>query len=464
MRRPSLNPPAPPAPPSSLPHPSRPSSLLQPLTAYLKGEFDTTPGVVPLPVGDLPVLAGGKREAEAADEAAAAATKRARPGEAAPAAEAGGAASDVAAVATTRALEAPWSVRDRNAPLMAAAKDFSFAIVKAESAAAAARADAARAFGAGGGGGGARPAGPSRPAPIPALPSRRFDRTDAPGATAAALDDMGLGGGEGGEGDGVLAYGEVLGGGVGPSAGAGPALDDPDPEGTAAAAAAAAVAAKATAAAAAKAKAAAAVAAAARRPAPPARPAPSSKPRTSLVPIIIVPAAATARINLLNAAPFLEEGRFVPAEEARAAGAKKPADGKVLITRTIGRGGGPGSGGNAAASTRPPVPYEVTDRAPPPQSPDWARVVAVFVGGAAWQFKGWPFPGAEAGDTVRLFSQAAGFHVSLADEAAPPAVKEWNVTRLTLHRTERHRDRSTVERVWRAIDDFLGPRGSRLAY
>ena len=91
-------------------------------------------------------------------------------------------------------------------------------------------------------------------------------------------------------------------------------------------------------------------------------------------------------------------------------------------------------------------------------------LLSVFVGGAAWQFKGWPFPGAEAGDTVRLFSQAAGFHVSLADEAAPPAVKEWNVTRLTLHRTERHRDRSTVERVWRAIDDFLGPRGSRLAY
>jgi parafibromin len=168
-----------------------------------------------------------------------------------------------------------------------------------------------------------------------------------------------------------------------------------------------------------------------------------------------VPAAATARINLLNAAAFLEEGRFVPAEEARAAGAKKPASGRVTITRTIGRGG-PGG--------RPAVPYEITDRAPLAGSPDWRRVVAVFVGGAAWQFKGWPFPGAEAGDTVKLFASAAGFHVSLADEAAPAAVKEWNVTRLALHRTERHRDRSTVERVWRAVDDFLGPKGSKEPY
>jgi len=414
--------------------------------------------VVPLPVGDLPALAGSKREGEeGGDAGAAGVAKRARLAEegTAPAA-----AADSAAVAATRALEAPWSVRDRNAPLMAAAKDFSFAIARADTATHAARADAARA---GGGGGGAPPAAapplppPPPPAttatraPMPALPSRRYERTDGPGADAAALDDMGLGGGRDGDGDGgdVAAYGEVLGGTAAAAAGP-PMVDDPDPEGTAAAAKEAAAASVARA----RARAAAA-SAAARRPAQPPRPAAASKarPRMSTVPIIIVPSAATARINLLNAGAFLEEGRFVPAEEVRAGGAKKPADGKVGITRTIGRGGG-----------RPAVPYEITDRAPPAGSPDWGRVVAVFVGGAAWQFKGWPFTGAEAGDTVRLFSHAAGFHISLADEDTPAAVKEWNVTRLALHRTERHRDRSTVERVWRAIDDFLGPKGSKLAY
>ena len=48
-----------------------------------------------------------------------------------------------------------------------------------------------------------------------------------------------------------------------------------------------------------------------------------------------------------------------------------------MVARSIGR--------------EPPVTYHVTDRAPDRGSKDWARVVAVFVTGAAWQFKGWPF-------------------------------------------------------------------------
>lgn len=37
------------------------------------------------------------------------------------------------------------------------------------------------------------------------------------------------------------------------------------------------------------------------------------------------------------------------------------------------------------------VVYHVTDAAPDKRDPTWRRVVAVFVQGKDWQFRGWPF-------------------------------------------------------------------------
>ena len=62
-------------------------------------------------------------------------------------------------------------------------------------------------------------------------------------------------------------------------------------------------------------------------------------------------------------------------DAARAGGVRKQS--MEVVARSIGR--------------EPPATYHVTDRAPDKGSKDWARVVAVFVTGAAWQFKGWPF-------------------------------------------------------------------------
>ena len=42
------------------------------------------------------------------------------------------------------------------------------------------------------------------------------------------------------------------------------------------------------------------------------------------------------------------------------------------------------------ARKEPGVPYLVTSKAPDKRSEDWRRVVAVFVTGQTWQFKGWP--------------------------------------------------------------------------
>ena len=72
---------------------------------------------------------------------------------------------------------------------------------------------------------------------------------------------------------------------------------------------------------------------------------------------------------------LLEEGAYQTPDAARAAGVRK--QNLEVVVRSIGR--------------EPPVTYHVTDRAPDKASKDWERVVAVFVTGAAWQFKGWPF-------------------------------------------------------------------------
>jgi parafibromin len=39
------------------------------------------------------------------------------------------------------------------------------------------------------------------------------------------------------------------------------------------------------------------------------------------------------------------------------------------------------------------VPYRVIDNPGKLTNADWDRVVAVFVMGQAWQFKGWPYEG-----------------------------------------------------------------------
>lgn len=93
----------------------------------------------------------------------------------------------------------------------------------------------------------------------------------------------------------------------------------------------------------------------------------------------LLPETLNPKSHLLStrccAQKLLEEGAYQTPDAARAAGARKQS--LEVVARSIGR--------------EPPVTYHVTDRAPDKASKDWERVVAVFVTGAAWQFKGWPF-------------------------------------------------------------------------
>ena len=78
---------------------------------------------------------------------------------------------------------------------------------------------------------------------------------------------------------------------------------------------------------------------------------------------------------MLRLQSILEEGVYITPEQARAQGVKKQS--LVIFYRKIGRSA--------------PVMYHITDQPPAAKSHDWERVAAIFVTGAAWQFKEYPF-------------------------------------------------------------------------
>lgn len=106
--------------------------------------------------------------------------------------------------------------------------------------------------------------------------------------------------------------------------------------------------------------------------------------RPSKTPIIIIPSANTSLITMYNAKEILQDLKFVSTEEKR--GSKR--ENEILLQRRK-------DGGFS-------VPYRVIDNPQKLSSADWERVVAVFVMGPAWQFKGWPFDG----NPVEIFSKS----------------------------------------------------------
>ena len=84
---------------------------------------------------------------------------------------------------------------------------------------------------------------------------------------------------------------------------------------------------------------------------------------------------------------MLEEGVYQTPEQAQAQGAKRTP--LLIIQRKFGR--------------QEPVMYHVTDQPPPVKSYDWARVAAIFVTGASWQFSSYPYKvGSQRGLALHL--------------------------------------------------------------
>lgn len=160
---------------------------------------------------------------------------------------------------------------------------------------------------------------------------------------------------------------------------------------------------------------------------------PMSKPtkRQSTIPIIIIPATSTSLINMYNAQAILQDLTYVEKMP------NKGRDSELLIQRSK-------PGGIS-------VPYKILDNPLKLDVDDWNRVVAVFVQGPAWQFKGWPW----GGSPVEIFSRIKGFHLKWDEAKLDDNVAKWNVHILELSRNKRHLDKANLLKFWSSLDNFM---------
>jgi parafibromin len=155
------------------------------------------------------------------------------------------------------------------------------------------------------------------------------------------------------------------------------------------------------------------------------------KKRTSRTPIIIVPATTTSLITVANATSILQHLKFVEA----AASDKKENDIHIMRNKSDGTN----------------VPFRVLDNPNRLSPEDWDRVVAVFVQGPAWQFKGWPWDG----NPVEIFSRIKAFHLKFDEMKLDANVAKWSVSVLQVSRHKRHLDRANLNNFWSQLDAYM---------
>uniref|UniRef100_A0AC35GNH7 Cell division control protein 73 C-terminal domain-containing protein n=1 Tax=Panagrolaimus sp. PS1159 TaxID=55785 RepID=A0AC35GNH7_9BILA len=157
--------------------------------------------------------------------------------------------------------------------------------------------------------------------------------------------------------------------------------------------------------------------------------------RTSRTPIIIIPASGTALISMYNAMDILQDLKFVSTEEKKRVIQRR--ENELLIHRRKDNG--------------QTVPYRIVDNPSRLTDEEWDRVVAVFVQGPAWQFKGWHW----GGNPTTIFSHVKGFHLKFEDAKLDQNVAKWSVDVLSLSKQKRHLDKSIFIQLWQKIEQHI---------
>ncbi|XP_017071818.1 parafibromin [Drosophila eugracilis] len=156
--------------------------------------------------------------------------------------------------------------------------------------------------------------------------------------------------------------------------------------------------------------------------------------RPSRTPIIIIPSANTSLITMLNVKDILQELRFMSTAEKKMQGCQRESE--VLLQRK---------------RNNQTVSYRVIDNPIKLSQQDWQRVVAVFVMGPQWQFKGWPWEG----NPVEIFSKICAFHLCFSELKLDSNVERWSVTLLRLSQNKRHLDRAVLSKFWETLDKYM---------
>jgi parafibromin len=170
--------------------------------------------------------------------------------------------------------------------------------------------------------------------------------------------------------------------------------------------------------------------------------------------IIIVPATLTAPVTLFNVKQFLEHGVFISMAELQKRGALGPKQSSISVERKN-------------AKTGEITIYQVIDSIDRLKDEEWKQVVAVFVSGQHWQFKGWKWE-----QPVDLFENSTfshdahlennmyltlvkGYYVKYTDSQVESAVRGWNVSVLEVHRYKRHLDTQCAHKFWNTLDQWI---------
>jgi len=156
-------------------------------------------------------------------------------------------------------------------------------------------------------------------------------------------------------------------------------------------------------------------------------------------PIIIIPAARTSLIQMLNAADILQELKFVSTDEKR----------KTLQNQNVYKEAELIMHRKDDGST---VQFKVIDNVAKLAPHDWDRVVAVFAQGAQWQFKDWLLG---EGNPAEVFSKVKGFHLKLSGIPLDPNIAKWSVTVIELDTHKRHLDRARLLSFWDELDRYM---------
>ncbi|KAJ1940666.1 accessory factor associated with RNA polymerase II [Kickxella alabastrina] len=154
-------------------------------------------------------------------------------------------------------------------------------------------------------------------------------------------------------------------------------------------------------------------------------------------PIIVVPAATTAMINMYNVQALLGEHKFVDSRVVMEQGGAKPRE--ILIDHVLTR-----------SSTEQTLKFRVVDSTQDFTDADWNSLVCVFTQGAAWQFKNWIWKTPED-----VFNNAMGLYPKFNDEKPKDSIKTWGISLLNIERSKRHMDRATIVGLWNNIEQYL---------
>lgn len=161
-------------------------------------------------------------------------------------------------------------------------------------------------------------------------------------------------------------------------------------------------------------------------------------------PIIIVPKAMTSTFTTANIKEFLLNGEYLSVEEAKKMKicGKQEKEKAVFLNRQVQDG-----------KVKVMEMYKVIDDPTKLDKGDWDRVVAVFVTGKLWQFKGWP---GHYSSPVDLFQKVMGIYATMDINNVDPAISKWNCKVLKLgNDSKKHINASSAKDFWMSLDEFI---------